>query len=261
MNLSNVYQVFQVLLVVLLPLVSAAQQHKLYANAVAVNDQQRKRPFFEALENQISAIEVELSIDKSGEILAQKLNFEKEYLKNIIKILPSKNGWLFDTPDEFFIFIRLKDDPEKIWDSFCKLIARNSEMFTSFPDGIRKKGPLRLVICGKLPSEQQINASPSYFNFMLPLEEHGKYEAWRNPVVELNYKKLYKWKGESHMPNNQYHSLISYTKNIHKVGKYLRVTNTYEGVNYWNIILGAGVDYIDIEQIQDYIHFVKNRYK
>lgn len=238
-----------------------AQNYKAFANAVVVKDQESKRPFFESLENNFSAIEIDLSIDNNGEILAGKYHFEKDYLKNIAKILPSKNGWLFDQPDEFILIVNLKDEPLKMWEAFCQIIDRNSELFTSFPDGIKKKGPLRLVVGGKLPEEQVIMSSPSYYGFIANITNEKNFEAWRNPIVDFDYKKYFKWKGDEHMPNMKYHSLLSYTKNLHKIGKLIKLSNTYSGKNYWNIILGSGVDLIEISKREEYVEFVKTRYK
>lgn len=238
-----------------------AQNYKALSNAVVAKDQESKRPFLESLENNFSAIEIELTIDKSGEIFAGKYHFEKDYLKNIAKILPLKNGWLFDQTDEFILIVNLKDEPLKMWESFCKVIDRNSDLFTSFPEGIRKKGPVRLVIRGKLPEEQIMKASPSYYGFITDISNEKNFEAWRNPIVDFDYKKYFKWKGEEFMPNMQYHSLLSYTKNIHKVGKLIKLSNTYVGKNYWSVILGSGVDLIEISKREEYIDFVKSRYK
>lgn len=238
-----------------------AQNQKALINAVVASDQNNNRPALEAIEKRFSAIMVEVNANKNGDILAGRHLFEKLYLSNFKKLLPANNGWLFEQPEELMLFVVLKDDPLKLWEPFCKLIDQYQELFTSFNNGVRKKGPIRLIVGGKLPVDELIRNSPSWYGFMLPLSESEKHEAWRNPVVVFDYKKYFKWKGESHMPNPQYHSLLSYSKNVHKTGKLIYLSNTYSGNNYWNIILGAGVDYIEIDNMADYINFARNRYK
>lgn len=238
-----------------------AQNQKSLINAVVANDQENSRPALEAIEKRFSAIVVEVNAGKNGEVMAGKHSFEKLYLSNLKKLLPANNGWLFEQPEELVMFVVLKDDPLKLWDSFCKVVDQYQELFTSFNDGVRKKGPIRLVVSGKLPIDDLIRNSPSWYGIMVPLNEAEKYEAWRNPVVMFDYKKHFKWKGDEHMPNAQYHSLLSYSKNVHKANKLIYLSNTYAGNNYWNILLGAGVDYIEIDNLQSYIDFVRNRYK
>jgi len=238
-----------------------AQSRSAYGNAVIGSDHENKRPMLEALENSYSSIMIDLSLDKNGVITAGKVNFEKDYLRNIKRLLPAKNGWLFDQPDELVMIVNLKDDPLKMWDPFCKIIDQYQELFTQFNDGVRKKGAVRLVIAGRLPEQKLIEAAPSWYGFMFSINEESKYSSWRNPIVGFEYKKFFKWKGDGYMPNPEYHSLLSYAKNMHKANKQIMLLNAPAGKNFWSIVLGAGVDWIEVNDMVVYADFVKNRYK
>ena len=229
--------------------------------AISKNDHKRKSPLAEALSANFAGVSVKVKVGKDGAIKCDGKTFEEVYLKPLQKRASENNGWIYPgRPDEFFLIVEVDGDSTIAYQAFEKLFESFSDILSSFSDGKRNKKAVKLVLSGDVPRTRIINSINKYCTVDEPIQRiDSRFDGNSISISTLNFKKQFDWDGTQNMPNMQYHSFISYLKNARKAGHLSFVINVPQNANAWGIMLEAGADFLEIEDIDAFIVFWKNR--
>lgn len=229
--------------------------------AIAAADHERKRPLAEAIEYGFNGVSAEIELKKDGKLYCGSGTFRERYLEPLM--VRSNNGQAFIHPehtDEFLLFLEVTSDSSTTYAALKKELEPYHAMLTSFEGSRKTKKPVRLVLSGKVPhqviySETVRRVFCEDMANKLDQSHDGTYCT----VASLKMKKLFDWKGEGTMPNMAYHSLGSYMKNAHKLGRWVRVYDLPEIPNAFDIIYEAGADYLEIKDLKSFSEYWKKR--
>lgn len=229
--------------------------------AISKDDHKRKSPLTEALNAKFAGVSVKVKVSKDGLIKCDGKLFEEVYLKPLQRRASENNGWIYQgRPDEFFMIIEVDGDSVIAYHAFEKLFEIYSGILSSFEGGKRNKKAVKLVLSGDIPRSSIINSVNKYCTVDEPIHKiDSRYDGNSISISTLNFKKQFNWDGTQNMPNMQYHSFISYLKNARKAGHLSFVINVPQNANAWGIMLEAGADFLEIEDLEAFSIFWKNR--
>ncbi len=229
--------------------------------AISANDHERKRPLTDALELGFNAVSAQLELKKDGKLYCGSGTLKERYLDPLR--LRSNNGAQFifpEHPDEFLLLLEVTSDSSLTYAALIKDLEEYYPMLTSFEGTKKTKKPVRIVLSGKIPHKTMYSESiRRVFAEDLVNKLDLNHDATYCSVSSLKMKKLFDWKGEGNMPNMQYHSLGSYIKNGHKLGRWVRIYDLPEVPNTFDILLEAGADYLEVKDIKSFAEYWKKR--
>jgi hypothetical protein len=229
--------------------------------ALSANDHKQKNPLFDAINLGFNGVSAELKLKKNGELYCGNKTLKEVYLEPLK--LKSENGLKNIHPkhtDEFIIFLKIVSDSSSTYEALLKEIEPYQNILTSFEGTKRSKKPIRIVIGGNIPYSKIYNMSK---RFLFAEESALKLDFSKDEtftfLAGLSLKTNYKWKGEKNMPNMEYMSLLNYVKNAHKAGRLVRLYDIPELPNAFDILLGSGIDFLEIEDIKSFSSYWQNR--
>jgi hypothetical protein len=229
--------------------------------AFSANDHLRKKPLIEALEYGFNGVSAEVELKKDGKLYCGSSLLKEAYLNPLR--LRTNNGETFvhsDHTDEFILFLEVISDSNATYTALMKELDDYHPMMTSYDGKIRSKKSIRVVIGGKVPHLKMYEQTQRWiFAEEVITKLDYSHDGSFCSLASLRMKKLFDWKGDGTMPNMQYHSLGSYMKNAHKVGRWVRVYDLPELPNAFDIIYGAGADFLEIKDLKSFAEYWKNR--
>lgn len=229
--------------------------------ALSAHDHKRKNPLFDAINIGFNGISAEIKLNKNGELYCGKRKFKEAYLEPLK--VRSENGIKNIHPthtDEFILFFEITSDSNATFEAILREIEPYKEIFTSFEGTKRIKKPVRLIIGGNVPYTKIFNSSKRYlFAEESVLSINHTKDATVTFLAGLSLKSNYTWNGERNMPNMEYMNLITHVKNAHKAGRLVRLYEIPELPNAYDILYGSGIDLIEIEDINGFSTYWKNR--
>jgi glycerophosphoryl diester phosphodiesterase len=253
-NMSNI----KFILFLLILSCRADAQVKLISRAISANDHKRKAPLTEALNAGFAGISADLKLDKDGKLVTGKHPFRETYLQALHDRIVNNNGTVYPGKKiDFILYLEISNDSINI----CKALFRTLDEYASdlgiYADGEKKGGPLLVILSGHVPHSMVTQEQ----NLRVMVDELSPSERTA-PVVYLshiNFGKNFSWNGEKNMPNMQYHSFATRVKLAKKAGRKVIVSNYPDSENAIEILIGAGVDFLMIENINEFVQFWTNR--
>lgn len=229
--------------------------------AISAADHKRKKPLFEAMDAGLAGVSIKIKYGKDGSLTCSGKSFEELYLKPLQARVSANNGWVYPSrPDEFVVLAEIDGDSTLAYAALEKYLLSYQEMLSSFVDGKRNKHAVKLILSGDVPRQQILRSSNRYCTLDEPIQKpDARYDGNSVSISVLNFGKVFSWDGELNMPNMQYHSFISYIKNAHKAGRLVVLRNIPEKPNAWGIFLEANADYLEIEDIEAFVRYWRNR--
>jgi len=229
-------------------------------SGISASDHQRKEPLKEALNYQMIGVSIDLEMNKEKELRCGKHDFEQTYLMPLYELAERQKGWVYEgITEEFWIFIKIKSDSASTWNVLDVLLTKYAGMLSSFDKEKKFKRAVRIVLSGNVMHESISQQAPRFVMIDEPINALQKE---RSPIIAtstINFSKVYDWKGDQNMPNMQYHSLVTYVKNAHKASRIVRIQRAPEKSNAFGILLGAGADLIEVNDLMEYSKFYRNR--
>lgn len=261
------------LVLLLFGLELSAQDHfQLVYNGHSHNDYTRKRPLLDALDNGFMSVEVDVFFRK-GDIkvahtifgISKKKNLKNLYLEPLSKRVKENGGSVYAGEDcEFVIMIDLKDNGPEIMDVLNKQLSEYPELFTTYSNGKKTQGPVKIVLSGG----PQYDLVMKYDPRVMCMDEHisgfdKKHNVDVCPRVSTKYGSEFSWTGRGEMPADEKQKLEELVKNAHMYGKKVRLWATPANEAVWKAQLDAGVDWINVDNLarfrKFYLEYLKER--
>jgi hypothetical protein len=113
-------------------------------------------------------------------------------------------------------------------------------------------GKVQIVLSGNRPVELVKNeSSPLVSIDGRPEDLPNNFPTEFMPVISQNYAKIVRWTGEGPISAEDEQALKQLVQATHGQGKKLRLWASPEKVNVWQVLLDAGVDFINTDKLQE----------
>ncbi|MEM6722577.1 MAG: hypothetical protein AAF598_00990 [Bacteroidota bacterium] len=229
----------------------------------AHNDYQRDQPLVEALAAGFPSIEIDLFLHKGkvkvshyGILLGSKPDFEVLYLQPVAHLIRS-NGGLVAVGDstQLIYMLDLKTNPAELYKALHAIFANYTDLFQTKD----KWGPILLMNSGKRDLKAM---SPEQANYWL-IDGQAASELSLDPAfvprMSYSYKKHFSWKGKEEMPSDEYELLCKMVDEAHYQNKKIRFWASPDQEAVWETLLGAGVDWVNVDDLQKFRKFYFSR--
>ena len=216
-------------------------------NIHAHNDYKNKMPFWNALENQCSSIEVDLILKEGTLFVAHERatirkdrTFESLYLDAIQQGL--EQGKI---KSPFALLIDLKT-------SAIPTLSKVIECLELYPDLIEAsaQGTLTFIISGSRPPSNTYINYPNFIKFdYQSLEPLDAQNLQKVAMISLSFKGVSSWKGRKKLKSTNKKAIVGILEKAHAMGKPFRFWGTPDTELAWKTLDELGVDYINTDKV------------
>jgi hypothetical protein len=159
----------------------------------------------------------------------------------------------------FYLVIDVKTEAETTYRVLTDVLEPYRELFTRKKDGVFVNGPMRLLISGNRP--QLSESEPDRIAFIdgrIPDIGTGL-SSDVYPLISDNWNNYFNWNGTGEMPAEEFEELVSITEQVHKEGKMIRFWATPDLESVWEVLLDAGVDVINVDDLEGLHDFLQDK--
>lgn len=255
-------------LLFLSPLIVLSQSNPL-PNAFAHNDYNHNRPLFDALENGYTNIEADVFLEDDELIIAhinpffrRSKTLESLYLKPLARHIKNNGGEVYKGYTEpVILMIDIKTGADNTYAAIEKVLARYSNILSSFDHGVVTKKQVTVVLSGHKPY-QMLKAQQTRFAFIDEDLVKSKQDTLSANVYELSsckYSKILRWTGRGKFPDEERARLCAYVAMAHKFRRKVRLWASPENQEVWNELLNCKVDLICTDKLAELKEFLLSR--
>src|SRR5215217_4940425 len=198
---------FTSILLVLFAPIAFSQNIKAYTTAQAHshNDYTRKKPFYDAYEQQFGSMEADLYLVDDSLFVAHevkeinpKRTFTALYLNPIIEQTQKNNGHIYPQQNvRMQLLVDLKTSGPETLAALVKLLEPHRRLFAP-------SGSVKIVISGNVPDPAKFGDYPSYIFFDgRPENSYTTEQLKRIGLISQNFQKYSKWNGEGPIPEKE----------------------------------------------------------
>lgn len=223
----------------------------------AHNDYYHPRPLLDALDHGFVSVEADVFL-VDGEILVghdrheltRERTLEALYLAPLAERVRQNGGSVHGDDKPFYLFIDIKADGLACYDRLHRMLAARKQMLTTVRDGEVSVGAITVVISGDRPIETIAAQSLRYAGIDGRLTDlDSDAPAHLMPVISDRWPSHFAYRGEGPMPSDQAARLSRTVAKAHAAGRVVRFWATPESEALWIVLLEAGVDLINTDQL------------
>lgn len=220
------------------------------------NDYRHKRPLFDALENGISSVEIDI-YRFAGKLWVCHLptgiirfrKIQDWYFEPLKKILNTNGGFVYKKGEPFYIMIEMKTKTKRTFPLLKKVLAQYKDILTSYSNNSIIQRPIVVSILGGKNDEFWLKDSLRYCGIELSIEQACDS---LNPFL---YTQFRMHAGNPENVSNSYY--IKAIECAHKYNRRIRA-NAGEDKEYnWNALLKYGIDFIHTDDLIGVNKFIK----
>ncbi len=225
--------------------------------AHAHNDYEHTRPLFEALEQGFCNVEVDVWLVDGRLLVAHDLKNAKPgrtlaalYLDPLRERVRRNGGRLFRGGPPAVLLIDVKSEAAPTYAALHEVLQGYAEMLTAFRGTAVEAKAITVVVSGNR-AVAEMAAQP--LRYAAVDGRSGDLET--NPPVVLvpwvseNWTKLFKWRWQGAMPDNERLALRQFVDKAHAQGRKVRFWSTPDRPDAWKLLLDAGVDLIGTDDL------------
>jgi hypothetical protein len=247
----------------LFPFSALAQVHPLL-KAHAHNDYMHTKPLFDALAHGFTSIEADIHLinnelyvvhDKPESITGLP-TLKALYLEPLAKHIKQNNGFVYKGhTSPVYLMIDIKTEGAATYAVLKKQLALYKDMLYS---SANPEGRIQVVLSGNRPIELVKNESEALVSIDgRPEDLPANYLVKFMPVISQNYFKILAWTGEGNISQEDKQKLEQLVKDVHNQGKKLRLWASPEKEIIWQVLLEAGVDFINTDKLPELKAFMQ----
>lgn len=241
-----------------------AQQFEYINRGHSHNDYTRKRPLLNALNNGYMSIEVDVFLKKGDlKVAHTKMGIRKRktlvnmYLAPLLAQYREYQGKIYHgVADELVIMIDLKTNEQEVMIVLDEVLSSYKEMLTVYENGSKKQGAVRIILSGGDVKYTAEDYAPRYFSIDGGMDDiESGISSELLPRVSAHYGSLFSWNGKGAMPEEEKELLIDLVNRAHANGRKIRFWALPNHVNVWKQLLDAGVDWINVDDLEGFREF------
>jgi len=251
----------------------SAQVTTYLPNAHAHNDYEKCRPSltkalslgFASVEVDVFPVNEKLKVAHIGLFVPTAQSLEKLYFMKIDAWL-KKNGRLYqDSSKRIVLMIDIKKNAPKAYFLLRKLCQKYADWITTYyprQDSLRL-GQVDVLLSGHKPYRQVQEDSIRYMFIDGSISDlnNTKRTARLVPRISARYGAIFKWRGRGEMPQSEKTKLKELVRKAHQKGCKLRFWAMPNKKVVWQTLLEAGVDWMNVDKIQQFHDFYWNESK
>ena len=225
-------------------------------SAHAHNDYEHENPLFDALNHGFMSVEADVWLI-NGELyvshnrpgnLSKTPVLKDLYLEPLAQRISQQQGWVYaGYPHSFSLMIDLKNEGEN---TYRRLKEELSDFEYLLKARRNQAPPIMIFLSGDRPISTVQNDPSRLLGIDGRPDDLGKgFDAAFMPVVSQRYGKILTWNGKGEIPEKELKKLQDLVEKTHAEGKKLRLWASPETEACWEVLLKAGVDMINTDEL------------
>lgn len=237
----------------------------------AHNDYEHSRPLFDALDNKFYSVESDfwlvdgqllVSHDKEDSVADYKGTLQELYLDPLQKRV-DEMGSVHGDGLPFYLWLDIKDGRDAMHPVLRELIKDYSMLSTFSHDKI-EQNPVTIILTG---DHQSKSSYVEKYEVTKVCRDSNHYKV-DDPKTDnlwlwyaVNWKSVFKWRGEGTIAPNEYEKLVTIVNDIHAKGRRVRFYSTPDMPSYWGLALQVGIDHINTDKLPELNAFLESQMK
>jgi len=239
------------------------------ARAHSHNDYEHARPLLDALdagfcsvEADIWCIDGQLLVAHDRDKVSPQRTLEKLYLAPLLERARKYNGRIYPDGPVFYLLIDFKDNMRRTYDRLRDVLKQYEEMLTVFtPDSTEQKA-VTVIISGNRPIRTMAAESRRLAGVDgRPPDIEKDYSPHVMPWISGSWGSVFSWKGEGPILEEEQQKLRSMVEQVHANGQMIRFWALPWPQVSWPLLYEAGVDFINIDDLEAGKAFMLERMK
>lgn len=152
--------------------------------------------------------------------------------------------------EPFLLLVAISDRSEETYAALESALHRFRKALTTYESGEEIAGRCRIVLAGAVPLEAMARQRTRYAFAAAPPATltQGEYGATLVPLVRARYQDVLDWDGEGPVPEREHLRVQALTTRAHLQGRQVSVHSAPAQPAVWELLLVAGVDYIEVAE-------------
>lgn len=216
------------------------------------NDYFRPRPLFDALDAGFESVEADVHL-VDGQLLIghdrvqlkPDRTLESLYLAPLRARVAQHGGRVHPGQDRFFLLIDVKSEAETTYQAIDAELRKHPDLFSEFRNGKFTLRAVTVVISGNMARQTILKQQHRFAGF-----DGREGDVWSDlpveamPWVSESWSKLFKWRGDRPMPEDEREKLSKFIGLSHTKGRLVRFWGVPEREDVWQELLDHRVDII-----------------
>ena len=225
--------------------------------AHAHNDYEHARPLIDALEQGFCSVEADVWLVNGQLLVAHDLKdvdprrtLQSLYLDPLRARLAMNDGRVFHGGPAFTLLVDVKSDATNTYVALRQALLKYKGMLTKFsPDRIETNA-VTIIISGNRARglmASETNRLAAYDGRLADLDASDSNHLI--PLISDNWTLHFRWRAEGPMPDLERAKLKQMVQRAHQQGRKVRLWGTPETGGMWTELRGAGVDFINTDDL------------
>ena len=230
------------------------------------NDYWRNRPMLDALDHGFCSVEADVFLRDgqfwAGHVPAEimlRRNLETIYFQTLKEQIALNGGTVYPGVETFYLWIEFKEDPEEAWAALVPMLEKYKDMLASVTDGVKKPGPVQVIITGNRPFKSFEDSKGKTFYATLDGRfsdlDNPNRPAWMVGAINENWGSVSSWKGSGEFPADQRAKLAALIDKAHSQGRILRFWGAPQNATFWTELRRLKVDLINTDHLTTFRNF------
>ena len=230
------------------------------------NDYWRNRPMLDALDHGFCSVEADVFLRDgqfwAGHVPAEimlRRNLETIYFQTLKEQIALNGGTVYPGVETFYLWIEFKEEPEEAWAELVPLLEKYKDMLCSVTDGVKKPGPVQVIITGNRPLKAFEDSKGKTFYATLDGRfsdlDNPNRPAWMVGAINENWGSVCSWKGSGEFPADQRAKLATLIDKAHSQGRILRFWGAPQNAAFWTELRRLKVDLLNTDHLTTFRNF------
>lgn len=238
------------------PILQLQAQTMPLGNAHSHNDYEQDRPLLQALENGFTSFEADIHLidgelyvahDRPGKLEKSK-TFRALYLDPLKDRIDKGNGKLYEGYNKpVYLLVDVKTEAKS---TLIELQNQLQEYASIIAHKEKPYGAIKVIVSGNRDIAQLLKDKKQFVSIDgRPSDLQKNYDSEKMPLISENYNNLISWKGQGEISSKDFKGLADLVGQAHRQGKRFRLWATPENEEVWEVLLKAGVDLLNTDDI------------
>lgn len=230
------------------------------------NDYWRNRPMLDALDHGFCSVEADVFLRDgqfwAGHVPAEimmRRNLETIYFQTLKEQIALNGGTVYPGVETFYLWIEFKEEPEEAWAALVPMLEKYKDMLASVTDGVKKPGPVQVIITGNRPLKAFEDSKGKTFYATLDGRfsdlDNPNRPAWMVGAINENWGSVSSWKGSGEFPADQRAKLSALIDKAHSQGRILRFWGAPQNATFWTELRRLKVDLLNTDHLTTFRNF------
>jgi glycerophosphoryl diester phosphodiesterase len=235
--------------------------------AHAHNDYEHPHPLFDALAHGFTEVEVDVHLMDGELYVAHDTPAKKDstrtlrhlYLRPLRTRIQAQNGQVYHRyRDHFYLMIDLKTPADVTYPVLRSQLAEFADILSAVRDTVGERHkPVKVFLSGHRPALPVIQQDSVHWVSLdgRPNDLGRHVPVALMPVVSTHFNHIMRWRGVGSIDTQDIYNLQTFVSRVHAEGKKVRFWGAPDSPACWRLLLSAGVDLINTDQLEAFSDF------